>query len=172
VIDGISGGLTPVPGSPFPSGGKVRSLGFGAGGKFLYAADASVAAAAIFGFSVDPGTGALTSLGGSPLTLPSCDYLVADQTGAYLYATTGESVFGYGIDRNTGALSPLPGFPVTVGANATTLSIDPTNQYLYVGNAGAGTVSGFALNAATGALTTIPGSPFAVGSSADFVDTF
>ena len=61
---------------------------------------------------------------------------------------------------------------MVVGANTTTLSIDPTNQYLYVGTAGAGIVSGFALNPATGALATIPGSPFAVGSSADFIATF
>ncbi len=172
VIDGISGGLTPVPGSPFPSGGKVRSLGFGAGGKFLYAADASGGAAAIYGFSVDSSSGALTSLSALPLALPSCDDIVADQTGAYLYAAAGGSIFGYSIDQTAGALSPLRGFPVAVGANATTLSIDPTNQYLYVDNAGAGTVRGFTLNAATGALTTIPGSPFAAGSSADFVETF
>jgi 6-phosphogluconolactonase (cycloisomerase 2 family) len=171
-IDGLSGGLKPVVGSPFLSGGNVRSLVFAVDGKFLYAADASGAAAAIYGFSVDPSTGALTSLGGLPLALPSCDHIVTDQTGAYLYAAAGTSVFGYSIDRNTGALSPLPGFPLAAGANATTLSIDSTNQYLYAGNAGAGTVSGFALNAATGALTTIPGSPFAVGSSADFIVTF
>lgn len=172
LINGISGGLTPVVGSPFPSGGNVRSLVFRADGKFLYAADASGGAAAIYGFSVDPSTGALTSLSGLPLGLPSCDYIVADQTGAYLYAAAGGSIFGYSIDQNTGALSPLPGLPVTVGTNATTLSIDPTNQYLYVGNASAGTVSGFVLDAATGGLTAIPGSPFAVGSSADFIATF
>ena len=172
LINGISGGLTPVVGSPFPSGSKVRSLVFGADGKFLYAADASGGAAAIYGFSVDPSTGALTSLGGLPLALPSCDFIVADQTGAYLFAAAGASLFGYSIDRSTGELSPLSGFPVAIGASVTTLSIDPTNQYLYVGNAAAGTVIGFALNAATGGLTTIPGSPFVLGSSADFIATF
>jgi len=171
LIDGIRGGLTPVLGSPFPSGGNVRSLVFGAAGKFLYAADASGGTAAIYGFSVDPNTGALTRLGGLPLALPSCDFIVADQTGAYLFAAAGESVFGYSIDQSTGELSPLSGFPLAIGASVTTLSIDPTNQYLYVGNGGAGTVIGFALNVATGGLTTIPGSPFVAGFSADFIAT-
>ena len=172
LINGISGGLTPVIGSPFPSGGNVRSLVFRADGKFLYAADASGGTAAIYGYSVGAGTGALTSLAGFPLALPSCDYIAADQTGTYLYAAAGGSIFGYTIDRITGALSPLPEFPVAIGASVTTLSIDPTNQYLYVGDGGAGTVSGFALNGATGALTKIPGSPFVAGSSADFIATF
>jgi 6-phosphogluconolactonase (cycloisomerase 2 family) len=172
LINGISGGLTPVVGSPFPSGGNVRSLVFRADGKFLYAADASGGAAAIYGFSVDPVIGALTSLSGSPLGLPSCEYIVADRTGAYLYAAAGASVFGYSIDRITGELSLLSGFPVTIGASVTTLSIDPTNQYLYVGGGGAGTVIGFALNAATGGLTPIPGSPFIAGASVDYVATF
>jgi 6-phosphogluconolactonase (cycloisomerase 2 family) len=67
-------------------------------------------------------------------------------------------VLGYSIDRQTGALNPLPGFPVAVGANADSISIDPTNQFLYVRNGGAGTVIGFELNAAAGELTPMPGS--------------
>jgi len=171
-IDGMSGGLMSVVGSPFPSGGNVRSLVFRADGKFLYAADASGGAAAIYGFSVDPSTGALTSLSGFPLALPACDYIVADQTGAYLYAAAGASIFGYSIDRNTGALSPLPGFPMAVGATADSVSIDPANQFLYVTNRSAGTVTGFKRNAATGELTPMSASPFPAGNSPDFLATF
>ncbi|MGH7489787.1 MAG: beta-propeller fold lactonase family protein, partial [bacterium] len=107
-----------------------------------------------------------------PYPLPSCSFIVADQTGAYLYATTGTSIIGYGIDPNTGALNPLSGFPIAVGANVRSVSIDPTNQFLYVANGSAGTVTSFTLDAATGALTLMPGSPFAVGTSADFITTF
>ena len=180
VIDTRSGDLTPTAGSPFPSGSSVSSLAFGTsnfqntgflGGNFLYAANASGSAAAILGFGVDLVTGALTNLAGFPFALPSCDRIVADGTGTYLYATIGANIVGYMIDRNTGALSTLAGFPVAVGSKMTSLSIDPTNQFLYVGNGSPGTVNGFELNAATGALTPIPGSPFAVGQSADFVTT-
>jgi 6-phosphogluconolactonase (cycloisomerase 2 family) len=169
-----TGSLTPIAGSPFPSGSSVSSLAlaFGAGGAFLYAADANGGAAAIYGFSIDGTTGALISRGGFPYPLPSCKFIVADQTGAYLYATTGTDILGYSIDATTGALTALPGFPITVGADVRSVSIDPTNQFLYVANGSAGTVTSYTLNATTGALTLMPGSPFAVGTSADYITTF
>jgi 6-phosphogluconolactonase (cycloisomerase 2 family) len=175
-IDPFGGDLRPVFGSPFPSGGSVSSFAFGAGEAFLYAANASGGTASIMGFSIHPSSGdandgALTSLPGFPFDLPSCNYIVADQTGAYLYATAGTNVFGFSINKQTGALSPLPGSPVAVGATADSVSIDPTNQFLYVTNRSAGKVTGFKLNAATGELTTMPGSPFAVSQSADFIAT-
>jgi 6-phosphogluconolactonase len=172
----------PTLGSPFSSGSSVSSLAFGAGGKFLYAADTSGATAAIVGFTVrpsfdqsgnfDPNAGALTSLAGFPHPLPSCTFIVADQTGTYLYATTGTDLLGYSIDAQSGALTLLSGFPIAVGANVRSVSIDPTNQFLYVANGSAGTVTSYTLNAATGALTPMPGSPFAVGTSADYIATF
>jgi 6-phosphogluconolactonase len=171
---GLEQALESVTGSPFRSGSNVTSLAFGAaaGGWVLYAANANGIDATISGFSIDPNTAALTSLPGSPFALPSCNYIAADRTGTYLYATAGTNVLGYSMDAQTGALSPLPGFPVAVGANADSISIDPTNQFLYVTNGSVGTVIGFGLNAATGQLTSMPGSPFAMGKSADFFATF
>ena len=174
---GYAGPLVPIAGSPFPSGRSVSSLAFGAGGQFLYAADANGGAAAIYGFTIklpngDPSAGALTPLAGFPYQLPSCTFVVADQTGTYLYATTGTDILGYSIDALTGALNPLSGFPIAVGANVRSVSIDPANQFLYVANGSTGTVTSFTLNAATGALTPMPGSPFDVGASADFFATF
>ena len=175
-IDGLTGTLVPISGSPYLSGSKVSSLTFGGGGTFLYAADASGSTAAIYGFSVDPyGSatgGALSKLAGFPYPLTSCTFVVADQTGAYLYATAGTGLFGYGIDQKTGGLTPLPGFPMGVSATATSISVDPTNQFLYIANGSAGTVIGFQLNAATGALSPMPSSPFAASKSADFIATF
>jgi 6-phosphogluconolactonase len=178
------GDLTPIPGSPYPAGSSVSSLAFGGtGGEFLYAANASGSTATIYGFSInplfdpnsgtiDPNAGALTSLPGFPYALPSCNGIVADQTGAYLYAAARTNVHGYRIDPLTGALSLLPGFPVAVGANADSVTIDSTNQFLYVRSSSAGTVTGFELNSATGEFTPMPHSPFAVGKSADFFATF
>jgi 6-phosphogluconolactonase len=171
-IDAATGDLSQIAGSPFVSGSSVTSLAFGAEGAFLYAADANGGTAAIFGFLVDRFSGALSPLSGFPLALPLCNYVVTDQTGAYLYATTGTDLLGYSIDAATGALTALPGFPIAVGANVRSVSIDPTNQFLYVANGSAGTVTSYTLNAATGALTPMPGSPFAVGTSADYIATF
>jgi 6-phosphogluconolactonase (cycloisomerase 2 family) len=179
-ISAFHGGLNPVAGSPFPSNGNVSALAFGTGDAFqyppgssngspnpkllLYAAIASGGTASIMGFSIHPPMGdatdgALTALAGFPYDLPSCSYIVADQTGAYLYAAAGTNLFGFSIDKQTGALSPLPGSPIAVGTTADSLSIDPTNQFLYVTSRSAGKVTGFRLNAATGELAAMPGSP-------------
>ena len=182
-IDGLSGGLRPIAGSPFPSNGDGSSLAFGTGDAFqyppgssngspgfkglLYAANASGSTASIMGFSIHPpmgdaNDGALTALPGFPYDLPSCSSVVADRTGTYLYATAGTNVFGFSIDKQTGALSPLPGSAAGVGDTADLVSIDPTDKFLYVTSRRAGTATGFRLNAATGELTPLPGSPFAM----------
>jgi 6-phosphogluconolactonase len=114
----------------------------------------------------------LSPLSGSPFPLPVSHYIATDQTGAYLYVTSGTSILGYAIDATTGALRPLPEFPVAAGANAYSISIDPTNHILYVTNDGAATVSGFILDASTGALTPMAGSPFPAGNHPQFIATF
>jgi 6-phosphogluconolactonase (cycloisomerase 2 family) len=129
------------------------------------------------GFSIHPylgdaNDGALTALAGFPHAVPSCNFIVADATGAFLYAAAGTNIFGFSIDKQTGALSALPGFPVAMGTTADSLTIDPANQFLYATNRSAARVTGFTLNAATGALAPMPGSPIAVGQSADFLATF
>ena len=164
--------MTPVALSPFPAGGNPLSLALGAGGKFLYSANPDATNPSISGFSIDPTTGVLSPLSGSPFKLLVSHYMATDQTGAYLYVTTGDSIVGYAIDATTGALTALPGFPVAAGANAYSVSVDPTNQFLYVADDGAANVSAFRLDAATGSLTPITGSPFAAGNHPAFIATF
>jgi 6-phosphogluconolactonase len=164
--------LMPVSGSPFPAGGSPLSLAFGAGGKFLYSANPDVTNPSISGFSIDPISGVLVPLSGSPFPLPVSHYMDTDQTGAYLYVTSGADVIGYSIDANTGALTALAGFPVTVGVDAYSITVDPTNQFLYVTDDGAAHVSGFRLDASTGALSPMAGSPFPAGQHPEFIATF
>jgi 6-phosphogluconolactonase len=162
---------TPVPGSPFPAGGNPLSLALGAGGQFLYSANPDATNPSISGFSIDPTSGVLSPLSGSPFPLPASHYMATDQAGAYLYVTTSAGIVGYGIDATTGALTALPGFPVAAGADAYSVSIDPSNQFLYVANDGAANVSGFRLDTSTGALTPMAGSPFAAGNHPEFLAT-
>jgi 6-phosphogluconolactonase (cycloisomerase 2 family) len=171
-ISELSSDLTPMPGSPFPAGGNPLSLALGAGGKILYSANPDATNPSISGFSVDPNTGALSPLSGSPFPLPVSHYMASDQTGAYLYVTSGANVVGYAIDATTGALTALPGFPVAAGVNAYSITIDPTNRILYVTNDGAANVSAFTLDASTGALTPMAGSPFPAGHHPEFIATF
>ena len=171
-ISAFYSGLAPVPGSPFPAGGNPLSLALGAYGKFLYSANPDATNPSISGFRVDTTSGELASLGGSPFPIPVSHYIATDHTGAYLYVTSGTNILGYAIDATTGALTALPGFPVAAGANAYSITIDPTNQILYVTNDGGANVSAFRLDAATGSLTPITGSPFATGNYPAFIAAF
>jgi DNA-binding beta-propeller fold protein YncE len=163
--------LTALPGSPFPVGANPLSLVLGAGGTFLYTANPDATHPSISGFRVDS-TGALSPLTGSPFPLSVSHGMTTDQTGAYLYVTWGASIVGYAIDATTGALTVLPGFPMATGANANSITIDPSNQFLYVTNAGAASISGFKLDATTGALSPMPSSPFPAGKDPQFIATF
>jgi 6-phosphogluconolactonase (cycloisomerase 2 family) len=170
-----TGALTPVAGSPFAAGGSPHSLvlqpfgPFDTVAEFLYTANSGGNSSTISGFSVNTGTGALTALSGSPFAVSVSNYITTDRTGAYLYVTTGASVVGYGIDATTGSLSTLAGFPVASGAHAYSVTVDPSNQFLYVASAGSANIFGYKLNAANGELTTIPGSPFTAGSQPAFI---
>jgi len=172
--------MIPVPGSPFPAGGNPLSLEFGVGGKFLYSANPDATTPSVSGFSIDPATGALSPVSGSPFPLPVSHYMAIEQTGiqtgngpisGYLYVTTDASIVGYAFDWTTGALTALPGFPVATGANAYSVNI-VGNQFLYVANDGAANVSGFALDLLTGALTPMAGSPFPAGNHPKFIAMF
>ena len=171
-IDPATGALSPVAGSAFPAGANPLSLAFGAGGKFLYTANPGGINPSISGFSVDPVSGALAPLSGSPFSLPVSHYIATDQTGAYLYVTSGANIVGYRIDATTGALTALPGPPVAAGANAYSVTIDSTNQFLYVANDGAANISGFRLDASTGALIPMTGSLFPAGNHPAFIAAF
>jgi DNA-binding beta-propeller fold protein YncE len=162
----------PIPGSPFPAGGNPLSLALGAGGEFLYSANPDASNPTISGFTVDRTTGVWSPISGSPFPLPVSHYIASDRTGAYLYVTTGANIVGYAIDATTGALTALPGFPVAVGVEAFSITIDPTNQFLYVADEGAAHVSGFTLHATTGALTPMAGSPFPAGNHPQTIATF
>jgi 6-phosphogluconolactonase (cycloisomerase 2 family) len=166
--------LEAAAGAPFASGNSVSSLAFGnlVGGSILLAANATGADATISAFNIDPNTAALTTLAGFPFALPSCKFIAADRAGRFLYATAASQLFGYRIDEQTGALSALPQFPIVMGADSDSISIDATNQFLYVSGGGVAAVMGFTLDAATGAITPMPGSPFAIGSSPDSFGVF
>jgi 6-phosphogluconolactonase len=168
-FDVATGVLTPIAGSPFPAGGNPLNLAVGAGGKFLYTSNPDATNPSISGFSIDPVSGALSPLTGSPFPLPVSHYMATDPTGTYLYVTSGANVIGYSIDATTGALTVLAGFPVSAGANAYSISFDPTQQFLYVVNDGAANISGFRFEASTGALTPMSASPFSAGNHPDFL---
>ena len=161
-----TGELTPVTGSPFAAGGNPYSLVFANSQNSLYTANSNGASSTISILKFSPVTGALSSLTGSPFALSVDNYIATDRIGGVLYVTTGGGVTGYGI-LDAGVLIALPGSSVASGANAYSVMVDPSGQFVYVCNDGAGNVSGYKRNG--GILTAIPGSPFAAGSRPDFI---
>jgi 6-phosphogluconolactonase len=170
-VDSTDGTVTAVAGtSPIPIGGGQGPATFDPFGRFVYVLDGDM----IYGFTINPSSGALTSIAGSPFSFPDDSLLMLmspDGRFAYIIATAG--LYTYSIDPSTGALAAA-GTPVPLqisvgnaydGGITSAAQIDPSGQFLYVSaSAGAGEqgIYAYALDASTGAPTLIPASPFAV----------
>lgn len=116
----------------------------------------------VSGFLMNPVTGVLTSLPGSPYSAGTNPRsVVADPFGKFLYVlnTGSRNISAYQIDQNTGVPTSIAGSPFAVGTQPYWLAIHPAGKFLYVSDEADG-ISAFAINRATGALTPVPGSPF------------
>ena len=176
---GANGALTPVPGSPFLTGGSGVGGGFFASNRittaivknFLYAANSG--SNNVTAFSVNPATGVLTSVPGSPFaTGGSADgfgiSLSTTPDDKFLIAANGASVniTVYSIAAN-GALSPVAGSPFSAGPGniLDAIKVTPDSKFLAVARPGApNAVSMFSISP-LGGLTPVPGSPFPAGGT-------
>jgi 6-phosphogluconolactonase (cycloisomerase 2 family) len=144
-------------------------------GRFLYAARPTESLNA---YRIDPASGALTLVAGSPFALPHlspCYPAVIDPSGRFLYAVGVSSIVGFMIDSTTGALTAMSGSPFKSSLNLSgVLVMDPQGRFLYASgslptNLRTGTsttaIEGYAIDSSNGALSTVPGSPFPAVSS-------
>jgi DNA-binding beta-propeller fold protein YncE len=118
-LDVVSGELTAVPGSPFSVGGVPNSVAIDASGRYVIVSISPRLGGpegnCLAVLSIDPGTGALTPVRGSPFgPMHSCGAVAADPSGPYVYAGTAlgpantpATVFVFSIDQATGALDPI-----------------------------------------------------------------
>jgi 6-phosphogluconolactonase (cycloisomerase 2 family) len=170
-IDPVTGGLTPLPGAPLPTGSNPFAITVDPTGTFAYVVNYG-SGGGISAFTIDPNSGTLSAVPGSPFLAGSPDGLTVDRSGKFLYVTDGGSsvVYAFTINRTSGALTTVTGSPFQVGPNSFTSSVavDATNQFVYVSDAGTH-VAGFSINATTGALSSI--GTFAAGNGAVFVTT-
>src|SRR5882762_6472160 len=110
-IDGQTGALRPVPGSPFPDPGGPWSIAVDPKGRFAYAVN--VASDTISAYAIDGNTGALTPVPGSPfpedptLSGERPVSVAIDPSGMFVFVANYyfRTVRAYRIDQNTGALS-------------------------------------------------------------------
>jgi 6-phosphogluconolactonase (cycloisomerase 2 family) len=163
LINPSTGGLTPVPGSPFPIlGGGVHtgiSLAMTPDGRFLIAGNTGTGVITVFSIG---GDGALSVSANSPVFFSGLVGMKVAPNGAFLAVASITSdmvaMFSIGTD---GTLTPVPGSPFTspgIGSSAG-VEFNCASTLLFVGEANnTGTsVSVFAV-ASNGAL--VAGSPF------------
>ncbi len=124
----------------------------------------------IFGFVVDPSSGALTAAAGSPYQAgvkPTA--VTADPTDRFVYVTdfASNELIGYSIET-TGQLSFMINGPFKTGNEPTAVVVDPRGIFIYVANSLQSTVSAYNIALPTGT----PSATVAVsGSTTNSTDT-
>jgi hypothetical protein len=168
-----NGSLTPIPGSPFLTGGTGIGSGFFAANRitsvvvkhFLYAGNSG--SDTVSAFAIDPNSGILTPVPGSPFATGG----VADGLGISLAATPDDNfliaasgvsntITVYSILAN-GALAQVAGspFPGGPGGSPDGIKVTPDGRFLAAAQPNADGVAMFGISP-TGVLTSVPGSPF------------
>lgn len=110
-IDPTTGAPAEISGSPFATAAPPLDFAISPNGKFVYTfgTTSASAAAPIEGFQIDPTSGALTALTGSPFTsLPSAGACKFDQSGANLICSdiyAGSTFRVFTANSTTGALT-------------------------------------------------------------------
>jgi 6-phosphogluconolactonase (cycloisomerase 2 family) len=167
-----AGKLTPVPGSPFPTGGKT---GLGCcvvvhpTGKFLYVEDT----ANVYAFTIDTSTGALT-LTNTVSGPKQGSGLALDPTGSLLYAVGAgsNSVETFTVNSTTGAISLFGTSPLSLQNGGYAILVHPSGRFAYTVEGGQMLV---AYSLQGGVLTSLAKYSGALGSqqlAIDASDTF
>ena len=116
----------------YPGGLAIDPLG-----KFLYVVAEAITAgspAYAYGYTIDPSTGSLSPIEGTPIQLPTNTYglLSFNPSGDYLYMADGNSaaITGFNVNRTTGALT-AGATNVAPCVNPTTLQFSPDGSLAF-----------------------------------------
>jgi 6-phosphogluconolactonase len=175
-FNSANGTLTQLNSSPVPSGKGASDLVVDASDQFLYVVNPAASnpppyqatTGNVSAFSIVPGTGALTTIPGSPFTVtngtgPSA--IAIDPTGRFVYAVSAGSSFAiwcFAITPTNGELAAVTGSPFSLGAGGLFALFDPSGDFFYIGSATGNGIQGYTYNPSTGVLHAISGSPFSV----------
>jgi 6-phosphogluconolactonase (cycloisomerase 2 family) len=164
-INQSTGQLTEVAHSPFSTGFKTGSafpdIAVDSQSAHLYLASAGDARVA--GFAIDPTSGGLTPLTGSPYTAGAGAGAIPafSPDGKFLYVmdqgatgTGANSVSGYSIGSD-GSLTAIAGSPFPAGTDPSWISFTPDGKFAYVADTGVDKISAYSVSATTGALTAL-----------------
>ena len=170
-IDPSSGALNIIGGSPFATQANFPGpfgLALGGAGKFLYVAMVGTVNAnnVVSAFSIDPTTGVLTSVAGSPFPAGQGPLRVSsDPAGKLLFTANlhDDTITAFTINASSGALTQVAGSPLPTHSAPFDIVVDPAGKFVYVANSGSGDITVFSLDSNTGALAPVSGSPFTTG---------
>ncbi len=178
-----NGALTLIPGSPFLTGGDggahdvgpqtITSATLGTK-SFLYAANAG--SGTISAFAIDPKTGNLTAVPGSPFTVAAANSantlsLGASPDGHFLFQVDESSTLIHTFNiSSAGALIEAAGSPLDSGAFPEGVKVTANGKFLLVGLKSTDAIGVYAIDA-NGGLTPVFGSPFLTNGAAAAVDS-
>jgi 6-phosphogluconolactonase (cycloisomerase 2 family) len=136
-------------------------------GKFLYCASSNPDE--VLAFAIDPASGALTAVSGSPFHAGINPFgLALNPAGDQLYVANAGSadVSVYTVNPTSGTLTEVAGSPFATGGGQeiSGVAVSPDGKTVYVANFGSTNVSALTVGSG-GALSPVAGSPFAVDSS-------
>ncbi|HXH50576.1 MAG TPA: beta-propeller fold lactonase family protein [Terriglobia bacterium] len=176
-----NGTLSPIAGSPFLTSGAGTGGGLYSANRiivvndFLYASNS--ASNTVSAFSIDPGSGYLTLVSGSPFSTGAFNdasrsgiSLAATPDGKYLYAGS----TGYDLNFNFGPITiysiGASGALATVGSAAvgsamSSMKVSPDGKFLVVALYQTGQIAVFAIQS-DGTLQAVTGSPFTLTAGA------
>ena len=136
------------------AGDVARGASIDPTGKFLYVCnqiDGDVQ-----GYTIDPATGALTSIGTTAVGVGPYDSTF-DPAGRFLYVANrgADTISSFSVDATTGALSVLNTTPVNIGASSgpTFLAVNRTGRLLYIAAETGSKLSYLAINVEEGNAT-------------------
>ena len=110
-------------------------------GSFAY--ETNFASGNVSAYAINPLTGALTAVPGSPFSAGSGAIAVTvDPSSRFAYVANwfGDSVSAYTINPANGSLTPITGSPFSAGLQPFALTVDTAGNFLYVVNASSNNV--------------------------------
>jgi 6-phosphogluconolactonase len=168
-IETSTGALTPIAGSSFTDpNGAPTVLAITPDATHLYVEHETYPSETnkISGYSIDPTTGALSLLPGSPFSNgdEATFSMIVAPSGKSLYISENRmngSIAGFTIDPASGNLTSIQGSPYPAAPNVRGLAIGSRGRYLYVpGSANMGTtpdfIIGYIINSENGSLGALP----------------
>jgi 6-phosphogluconolactonase len=115
---------------------------------FVYVGNFTTANISVF--SMDPNSGNLTEIIGSPFTTPGSwvQGMTTDPTNTYAYAVmfTTDQLSAFTISPTSGALSPMAGSPIPTTNGGWPTLVNPTGNMLYVANGGVSSITEYSLS--------------------------